>query len=111
MKIGFVEKMMRIFVFSIFFLLSACSHILYEETDIHYVENCATQSCEEALGRLKKKCQGEIVDTSLSRKSAIVQCRPSKPADSKKEGTPAVKSQDAHITPKVEEAVKKEIQK
>ncbi len=96
---------------SLLLLCSACSRILYEETDIHYVERCDTQSCDNALARLTSQCHGEVVDAYFKRKSAIVQCRPAKPVDPKAQGTPEVKPQDAHVTPKVEEAVKKEIQK
>ncbi|MDY3331615.1 MAG: hypothetical protein SOX43_06640 [Pelistega sp.] len=91
-------------------LVSACSRILYEETDIHYVERCAEQSCEKTLNKLKTQCQGEIIEAYLKGQSAIVQCRPAKPVDPKQEGTSEVKPKDAHITPNVEEAVKKEIQ-
>lgn len=96
---------------SLLLSLSACSRILYEETDIHYVERCETQSCDSVLGRLKAQCKGEVIDAYVKRKSAIVQCRPAKPVDPKAQGTPEVKPQDAHVTPKVEDAVKKEIQK
>lgn len=106
-----MRKRVSLFSLTIVLLLSACSRILYEETDIHYVERCEIPSCENTLARLKLQCKGEVVDAYFKRKSAIVQCRPAKPVDPKAEGTPEVKPQDAHITPKVEEAVKKEIQK
>lgn len=100
-----------ILLLSLSLLCSACSRILYEEMDVHYVERCETQSCENALVRLKSQCKGEVVDIYFKRKSAVVQCRPAQPVDSRMRGTPEVKPQDAHITPQVEEAVKKEIQK
>lgn len=63
-------------------LLVSCTHVLYEDTDIHYTEKCGDKPrCERTLMAFRQMCTEQhkgsiIVEEMLQKNFLHVQCRP-----------------------------------
>ncbi|ETD69179.1 hypothetical protein V757_09255 [Pelistega indica] len=89
--------------------ISACTTILYENTDIHFMEQCSVKegTCDGALQRMQAECakKGKTIDSQVKGNKAIVLCRPDVPKDVKPEGTPKVDAKKADVIPSAKQAV------
>ncbi|WP_159990308.1 hypothetical protein [Pelistega ratti] len=69
-------------------LFSACSFILYEEDDVHYMQSCQGIECTHLLAQFKTQClqeqKGEIIEQVEKSSYVGLQCRPPKKAEEKK---------------------------